>query len=142
MVKGQGLLIMVGWIFRLLLAGIFVYAGIVKSIRPDAFLSDIESFRMMPYWMAWLVAFYLPPLEVALGVGLLLRRFLAVSSWLLMGLTGVFIAALVQAWLRGLDVSCGCFGTGAEGVNYIWSIGRDFLIFLTLLLLRMIPNNE
>ena len=53
------------WFVRLMVAGLFVYAGAVKWLRPDAFLADIESYRMLPYWLAWLTAFYLPPLEGA-----------------------------------------------------------------------------
>ena len=130
------------WFVRLVVAGIFIYAGAMKCVRPDAFLADIESYRMLPYWLAWLTSFYLPPLEVVLGGALLVRPIHSVARWLLLGLIGVFIAALLQAWVRGLEVSCGCFGAGTEEVNYIWLIGRDFFIFLALLLLRDIPNDE
>jgi hypothetical protein len=27
----------------------------------------------------------------------------------------VFLVALGQAWLRGLDITCGCFGSAATG---------------------------
>ena len=130
------------WFVRLMVAGLFVYAGAVKWLRPDAFLADIESYRMLPYWLAWLTAFYLPPLEVVLGGALLARQTCRIARWVLLGLIVVFMAALIQAWLRGLEVSCGCFGAGVGGVNYIWLIGRDFFIFLALLFLRDVPNDE
>lgn len=115
-------------IVRLILAGLFIYAGTIKLIQPDTFLSDIESYRMMPYSLAWLMAFYLPPLEILCGLGLLLPKFRKPSAYLLMLLMVVFILAIAAAWLRGLDISCGCFGSSEEPANYLWLIVRDLLI--------------
>lgn len=122
---------MIAWvqlIARLILAGLFIYAGTIKLIQPDTFLSDIESYRMMPYALAWLTAFYLPPLEIVFGLGLLLPKFRKPSAYLLLLLTVVFILAITAAWLRGLDISCGCFGSSEEPANYLWLIVRDLLI--------------
>ena len=103
------------WFVRLVVAGLFVYAGAVKWVRPDAFLADIESYRMLPYRLAWLTAFYLPPLEVILGGALLARQTCRIARCVLLGLIVVFMAALIQAWLRGIEVSCRCFGAGVGG---------------------------
>ena len=32
---------------------------------------------------------------------------------LLLALTVVFIAAITSAWMRGLDIRCGCFGAAS-----------------------------
>jgi hypothetical protein len=39
-----------------------------------------------------------------------------------------FIVAIAAAWLRGLDISCGCFGSSEGETNYLWLILRDLLI--------------
>lgn len=122
---------MISWaqiIVRVILAGLFIYVGLIKLIQPDTFLSDIESYRMMPYSLAWLVSFYLPPLEIICGIGLLLPKFRKPSALVLLLLMLVFVLAISVAWIRGLNISCGCFGTSTDEVNYLWLIVRDLLI--------------
>lgn len=123
----------VHFIVRAVLAGLFIYAGVIKLINPDLFLSDIESYRLVPYSLAWLTAFYLPPLEILCGVGLLLPRLLRPASVILLGLILVFLIAIISAWGRGLNISCGCFGATTEVTNYVWLVGRDLLIGVALL---------
>lgn len=122
---------MMAWfqlLVRLVVAGLFIYAGAIKLLQPDTFLGDIESYRMMPYSLAWLVAFYLPPLEILCGLGLLWSKTRRASASILIGLMLVFIVAIAAAWLRGLDISCGCFGSSEGDANYLWLIVRDLLI--------------
>jgi uncharacterized membrane protein YphA (DoxX/SURF4 family) len=116
-------------------AGLFFYAGTIKLIHPDAFLGDIEGYRMMPYSMAWLVAFYLPPLEILCGLGLFWSKVRTPSATILIGLMVSFILAIAVVWLRGLDISCGCFGSSDHATNYLWLIVRDLLILAGLLYL-------
>ena len=126
---------MITWIqliVRVVLAGLFVYAGVIKLIQPGTFLSDIESYRMMPYSLAWLVAFYLPPLEIICGLGLLVPKLCKPSALILLLLMIVFIIAITVAWARGLDISCGCFGGAGEKANYLWLIIRDILFIVAL----------
>lgn len=118
---------------RLVLAGLFIYAGAIKLIQPNTFLSDIESYRMLPYSLAWLTSFYLPPLEIFSGLGLLWAGTRRASATILVGLMVVFLFAIVGAWLRGLDISCGCFGTSGGETNYLWLVIRDLLILGGLL---------
>ncbi len=110
------------------LAGLFLYAGVVKLVQPGIFLGDIESYRMTSYPLAWLVAFYLPPLEILCGLGLLWPKTRPASAAVLIVLMLVFVAAIASAWMRGLDIACGCFGAGEEKANYLWLILRDLLI--------------
>jgi len=110
------------------MGGLFVYTGAVKMMQPDTFLGDIESYRMMPYSLAWMVAFYLPLLEILCGLGLFWSKTRQASALVLLGLMLAFIVAIAAAWLRGLDISCGCFGGDAKKANYVWLIGRDLLI--------------
>lgn len=112
---------------RIVLAGLFVYAGTIKLLQPDTFLADVESYRMMPYSLAWIVVFYLPPLEILCGLGLLWSKIRMPSAIILIGLMLVFIVAISAAWARGLDISCGCFGTTEGETNYLWLIIRDLL---------------
>lgn len=122
---------MIAWakvLVRLVVAGLFIYAGAIKMAQPDTFLGDIESYRMMPYVMAWVVAFYLPPFEILCGLVLLISMLRNVAAVLLLLLMIVFTIAIAVAWARGLDISCGCFGASETKTNYLWLIIRDLLI--------------
>jgi putative oxidoreductase len=119
---------MVAW----LVAGLFVYAGLRKGLRPDLFLVDIESYHLVPHHFAYIAAYGVPALEVVAGLALLYRPYRRAGAWVLLGLTVVFIIALGQAWGRRLDISCGCFGKAETVANYPWLIGRDMILALAL----------
>ena len=109
-------------------AAVYLYAGVIKLLHPEALLVDIRSYDLLPYRLAYLGAFFLPALEVVAGLGILLGRFRRESALILLVLTAVFIAALASAWMRGLDISCGCFGKSEVEADYPFLIGRDLLI--------------
>jgi uncharacterized membrane protein YphA (DoxX/SURF4 family) len=117
---------------RLILGGVFIYAGYLKAVSPaEEFAYAIEGYRIVTPHLALTAAFILPWLELYLGLMLaagLFTRFCAGSLGLL--LLG-FEALLAQAWLRHLPVlSCGCFGTG--GTN---SLFREFAQNIPLLVM-------
>jgi uncharacterized membrane protein YphA (DoxX/SURF4 family) len=118
------------WSLRLSLAGIFLYAGGIKALHPQEFVRDLENYHLLSYPLAVGMALYLPWVEFICGIAILLPRWTHAATWLLMCLMLLFIAALAQGWLRGLNISCGCFGNYSGGI--LWPLGRD-LILLTML---------
>lgn len=112
----------------------FVYAGALKFWRPDPLLADIETYRLLPYRLAYLFSYYLPALEIVFGLALYHRAWRKVAAGMLLALCAIFIFALFSAWARGLDVSCGCFGRSETKANYLALIGRDLLLGLGCLL--------
>ncbi len=119
----------------LALAAVYLYAGVLKLVRPDALLADILSYRLVPYRMAYLAAFLLPAVEIVAALALLFPATRREAAWTLAGLTTVFTLALASAWARGLDISCGCFGASDTTANYPWLVGRDLLILAACLVL-------
>jgi uncharacterized membrane protein YphA (DoxX/SURF4 family) len=98
------------WIYhflRLALAGIFIYAGVVKLLGPKAFAHAIAQYDMIPEGLLPLVAIGLPALEVLAGLGLILevRGSLSTITILLF----VFLVILGYAVWQNLDIDCGCF---------------------------------
>jgi putative oxidoreductase len=104
---------------RLVLGGVFIYAGYSK-IHFDGrwhfgdyqflFALAIDSYKMMPLWLVQLMARFLPWLEVVLGVLLILG---IGSRWVTSAMTVllvVFMIALTRATILGLEINCGCFG--------------------------------
>ncbi|MCC7409830.1 MAG: hypothetical protein IT442_17320 [Phycisphaeraceae bacterium] len=121
----------IAWLLRLGLAGVFIYAGVVKAVDPLTFWKDVQGYHLLPEQVALAVAFYLPWLEILCGVALLTPWLLRRSLPILMCLTLVFTAALASAWLRGIDLTCGCFGqvgSASSGTSYLWLLGRDLAI--------------
>ena len=96
---------------------------------------------MLPISIANLLGLVLPFVEVVIGALLILgslTRFMAVLGGFTMI---VFIIAIAQAWARGLNIDCGCFGGGgsvAPGeTKYLQEILRDIgLVFLAAYLIR------
>ena len=114
------------------IGGVFIYAGALKLLNPSALLADIESYRLVPWRIAWLGAALLPALELVCGAALLSRIFRREAALILWVLTVVFMVALASAWLRGLDISCGCFGVSHAQAKYPLLIGRDLLLWAGL----------
>lgn len=114
---------------RLVVGGVFIYAGALKLLDPQGFADAIAGFEMLPPQLVTLAALGLPPLEVLAGVLLIAGWGLRMAAFCILGLTLVFAVALGQALTRGLLVDCGCFGGGDASVASMWvTLGRDVLL--------------
>jgi uncharacterized membrane protein YphA (DoxX/SURF4 family) len=114
---------------------LFMYAGAMKALDPGQFAGDIENFRLVPHHAAVLLAIYLPWLEVICGFALLINRLRAGALCIFTTLCLVFLAALVSAKMRGLDISCGCFGHAHPHSLTTSLVTDSLLLFLLVLLL-------
>ena len=75
------------------------------------------------------MAMGLPPLEVILGVMLITGWRVRVASLGVLVLSIIFAFALGQALMRGLQVDCGCFGSGKPSTQKtLLALGRDVLL--------------
>lgn len=131
-------------ITRLILVIIFIYAGFVKLLSPETFFENIQEYRLLPLNLCYISAYLLPPLEIILGVGLFLNRYAKTCAFLIVFLNIIFIFAIASVWIRGIDISCGCFGQISSLTNnYLWDILRDVaLIILTSIFIRIDANNR
>jgi uncharacterized membrane protein YphA (DoxX/SURF4 family) len=104
---------------RLLVGGLFVVAGIFKIVQPAEFATDIGNYRLLPHALLNLMAITLPWVELVAGGLLLAGRWRRASALVVSVLMLVFVVAVAQAMMRGLDFRCGCFGTvGATQVGW------------------------
>ena len=71
----------------------------------------------MPEWFVSLSAYGLPYLEILIGAYLIAGLFTNVSAWATNAMMIVFILALFQGALRGLEIDCGCFGGATTTVG-------------------------
>jgi uncharacterized membrane protein YphA (DoxX/SURF4 family) len=129
----------VGVLARLVVGGVWVYAGLLKLPHPDTSVTSVRAYQLLPPGLAETVGHVLPMLEIVVGACLLLGllvRFTGVVSALMQL---AFIIGIVSVWSRGIAINCGCFGNGGPDPDafskYPWEIARDTgLLALSLLL--------
>ena len=112
----------------LAIAAVFVVAGVMKALNPAAFAEDIRNYRLVPWTANVVLALYLPWLEIFTGAGLLWKMTRKGALLLALAMLIAFLIALVSAWARGLNISCGCFGSGAKSANLAWDAARDLAL--------------
>ena len=112
---------------RLALGGVFLVAGATKIPNPGALAASIRSYELpLPEWFVSLSAHALPYLEVMLGLYVLIGLFTRASAWATNALSLLFLLALAQGALRGLEIDCGCFGSSTDGgSNLLLAAARD-----------------
>lgn len=113
-------------LLRLIIGGIFIYAGVLKERTPQEFADNIAAYQLLPAALINLVALGLPFFEIMIGLMLIIgfRLRLAACSTLLLIL--VFAIALASALARGLNIDCGCFGDGKPSAAKTWlALVRD-----------------
>ena len=119
-------------ILDLMVGGVFVYAGALKVIDPVQFANDIDNYKSLPWFVSVRLALYLPWLEILCGVALLFRFLYRGGLSILTALILVFIGATIAAKVRGLDISCGCFGHASQGWSFPQHMAVDLAIFVAL----------
>ncbi len=132
---GAGRFNLVVRVAELLVAGLFIYAGVLKAYDPLGFANDIDNYKLLPWSLGVRLAFFLPWLEVVCGLTILARRYYHGSLSILILLVSVFIGGSVIAKARGLDVSCGCFGHAGRNMSFAGHLALDFAILAALVVI-------
>ncbi len=112
----------VSLVSRLVLGGVFLYAGASKVLNPGGLATSIRSYGLsLPEWFVTLSAYSLPLLEVLLGAYLVAGLFTRTAAWTASFFMILFTLALLQGVLRGLEIDCGCFGSSSSGeASSLW----------------------
>ena len=103
------------WALRLVLGGVLLFAGGMKVGDPASLAETMGNYRLLPPVMVWPLAWYLPWLELVVGGLLVTGVWRGVSIGLAGVLFAVFTLVTAQAAWRGIDLTCGCFGSGGVG---------------------------
>lgn len=123
---------------RLILGFIFVYAAVEKISDPDGFAVSISNYRMLPIPLVNIFAIALPWLELITGILLIYGICTKENSFIIGSLMLVFTVMVLIAVLRGLDIECGCFGTGdARKVGLIKIIENLILLIVSFNLFKV-----
>lgn len=134
---------------RVALGALFVWAALSKLANATEFLGTLYAYELpLPRGLLKLTAVVLPWIELLAGLMLLASWWTETALGLVAFLLGVFLLATLQAWGRGLKISCGCFDlaflgfeegsglatfVGSPGFAFVRNLG---LAAVTVVLLR------
>lgn len=104
---------------RLVLGGLFLYAGIGKIVTPLDFAATVYNYKLLPAGLIGPIATAVPWLEAMSGFCLLMGLHTKGGAMAISGLLAVFIAILIISAVRGLDVECGCFSGVERRVGFL-----------------------
>jgi len=122
-------------ILDFVLAAIFIYAGALKAFDPVQFASDIDNYKILPWPVSVALAFYLPWLEIFCALGLVFRFLYRGALSILSVSIVVFTLATIAAKVRGLDITCGCFGHASQHWSFPSHLATNLAILAALLAL-------
>jgi putative oxidoreductase len=103
---------------RLYIAGLFIYAGMVKINYTAEFAETIASYRLVPYWGINAMAVSMPWIELVSGILLLCgirvrSAVVVIGSLLVMFTVGIAINLIWKA-----PIDCGCFHTLGDTISW------------------------
>src|SRR6266436_9360225 len=123
------------WIIGLIVGGIFIYAGAIKALDPVQFANDIDNYKILSWPISVALAFYLPWLEIFCGVTLIVRLLHRGALSILTALILLFTLATIAAKVRGLDITCGCFGHASQNWSFPAHLATNVAILTALMAL-------
>ena len=128
-------------IFRLIVGGVFIWAGISKIADPLSFAQNVRNYQLVGPALSFLTAIFLPWVELIAGMWLIVGIYPRSSALLISCLLMFFIVLVLITMARGLDVDCGCFGTFSRRAD--WQLIAEDSLWLALsLALLFSPAND
>ncbi len=133
---------------RLAMAAFFMLAAVGKLGNPQFFAMSILEFKLLPAGelgdaLAMGATFIVPWCELLCAVLLFLGLWTRAAALISMVLLAAFTAALVSVIVRGLNVSCGCFGDVDLfcGDKVTWCNVRRNAFFLSLTIVPLVVGS-
>jgi uncharacterized membrane protein YphA (DoxX/SURF4 family) len=126
---------------RIGLGSVFLFAGVLKISDPTAFAGSVAAYKILPYFMNYLVASTIPWVEAICGLLLIIGYRVKATSGIVAAMNMLFIVLLASTIIRGLDIDCGCFRQGGDKTSAWTAILRDIL-FLSVALTLFSARGE
>jgi len=124
--KGQ-----INFVLRLIIGISFVYAAVDKIIHLDQFARIIYNYHQVPGQFINVFALFLPWVEMIAGILIIVGYWEKAAALIVGGMLVMFIIALSQALIKGVNIECGCFSTTSKAKGPVKDlIFRDSLLLL------------
>lgn len=121
---------------RLVVGGVYVLFGYAKAIQPhEVFYTSIREYQLLPEAIVPFFGSTLIYVELIIGALFVLGLFTRFAAWGITGTLMMFMAALTQAIIRGLDMpNCGCAGDLVHlGNTPVEVLLRNIALFIPML---------
>jgi len=136
----------VSLVLRLGLAAVGFLAAWPKLMDIRQSQLAVHYYELFPTWLNNLIGIAVPVVELALGIVLLVGLFTRYAAALFGLMMVVYIIGIASAWVRGLNISCGCFDPGGpldpgQSNAYAMDIFRDVVLALLAAVLMVWPKS-
>jgi putative oxidoreductase len=132
---------------RLMVGVFFIMSGYEKLMDLKYFGLIIAEYQILPSFLIPAIALLFSLCELLCGTMLLIDLFSRFSSSVMIGMMVIFIAAMINNVMRGLEHDCGCFQFLSQWYGLKEEIGivpivRDILFFILLLPIALLGSNR
>ncbi len=123
---------------RIAVAWFFIFAAIGKIADPLTFSKEMSNYGILPLFSINIISLFLPWLELFTAIMLLGGVRLKANSALISIMLIVFIAAVLIAMAKGLNINCGCV---SHKITYVgWKkVGENSIMLLASLYVFFFP---
>ena len=116
---------------RIGLGVMFMYSAWDKILDPGAFQTAVENYRMLPSAVTALFAATMSMAELLVGAMFIFSKWTREAAFATAVMLAMFIIALAQAQIRGLDISCGCFSEEEKDPHEVlFALVRDVALIV------------
>jgi uncharacterized membrane protein YphA (DoxX/SURF4 family) len=116
---------------RLGLGAMFLYSAWGKIQDPGMFQTMVDNYRMLPAGVTALFAVTMSTAELLVGAMFIFSKWTREAAFATAVMLAMFIVALTQAQIRGLDISCGCFSESEKNPHEVLhALVRDVLLIV------------
>lgn len=126
---------------RIVLGGTFILAAVPKIMDSRGFAVDITHYDFFPKIVVNIIAITVPWIELFIAFSIIFAVAQKGGILLLNLMLIAFLVLLGQAWIRGLDIDCGCFGHSGAREAVSKAFVRDLFFIIWGILLYFFTKN-
>lgn len=119
------------WVIHSLRVGfglMLIIASVDKMNNPIGFAKAITNYKVIGESLSMLIAVWMPYLELLVGLLLVIGFWLNAAVIWNGTLMSVFFIMVLQAYVRHLDIACGCFSIGEKGNIHLFKLFENFFL--------------
>lgn len=122
---------------RVGVGALLLVAALLKLRAPSEFATEIANYQLAPAVAPYLAA-SLPMVELVIGLALFVapRAWRRAAAVVALVLFATFEVAVSAAYLRHINIDCGCFGAGGGPITFLTILRNAALIAVSAALVR------